>query len=196
MILPITLYGNPILRKEVEEVETGSANQELKQLVEDMFDTMYHANGVGLAAPQVNKSLALFVIDTEAFLDEGDTEKAVKKAFVNPEITETSENRESARTVTGKLLVVPDAHIDAVALQAVRQLAEIRLAVMVGEQHLWTDAPRRQHNLFRSHGVGLVAWQEGNICVFDAVHFRNVLGVTGNVDAQPSDGEDIAVVVS
>ena len=50
MILPITLYGNPILRKEVEEVETGSANQELKQLVEDMFDTMYHANGVGLAA--------------------------------------------------------------------------------------------------------------------------------------------------
>ena len=40
MILPITLYGNPILRKEVEEVETGSANQELKQLVEDMFDTM------------------------------------------------------------------------------------------------------------------------------------------------------------
>ena len=93
MILPITLYGNPILRKEVEEVETGSANQELKQLVEDMFDTMYHANGVGLAAPQVNKSLALFVIDTEAFLDEGDTEKAVKKAFINPEITETSEKR-------------------------------------------------------------------------------------------------------
>jgi len=93
MILPITLYGNPILRKEVEEVETGSTSQELKQLVEDMFDTMYHANGVGLAAPQVNKSLALFVIDTEAFLDEGDTEKAVKKAFINPEITETSEKR-------------------------------------------------------------------------------------------------------
>ena len=92
------------------------------------------------------------------------------------------------------LLVVPDAHIDAVALQAVRQLAEVRLAVMVGEQHLWTDAPRCQHNLLRSHGVGLVAWQEGHINVFDAVHFRYVLSVTGNVDAQPSDGEDIAVV--
>ena len=92
------------------------------------------------------------------------------------------------------LLVVPDAHIDAVALQAVRQLAEVRLAVMVGEQHLGTDAPRHPHTLLRSHGVGLVAWQEGHINVFDAVHFRNVLGVTGNVDAQPADGEDIAVV--
>ena len=92
------------------------------------------------------------------------------------------------------LLVIPDAHIDAVALQAVRQLAEVRLAVMVGEQHLWTDASRRPHNLLRSHGVGLVAGKEGHINVFDAVHFRNVLGVTGNVDAQPADGEDIAVV--
>ena len=95
MILPITLYGNPILRKEVEEAETGSAHPELNQLVADMFDTMYHANGVGLAAPQVNRSLALFVIDTEAFLDEGDTEKAVKLAFVNPEIIGTTEKKSS-----------------------------------------------------------------------------------------------------
>jgi peptide deformylase len=89
MILPITLYGNPVLRKPVEEVGTTPSDSELKQLIENMFDTMYHANGVGLAAPQVNMSLSLFVIDTEAFLDEGDTEKPVKKAFINPEIIDT-----------------------------------------------------------------------------------------------------------
>lgn len=89
MILPITLYGNPVLRKPVEEVGELQENTDLKQLVENLFDTMYNANGVGLAAPQVNMSLSLFVIDTEAFLDEGDTEKPVKKAFVNPEIIET-----------------------------------------------------------------------------------------------------------
>lgn len=87
MILPITLYGNPVLRKTVEEVDFPAPDTDLKSLVSDMFDTMYNANGVGLAAPQVNRPIAVFVIDTEAFLDEDDTEQPVKKAFVNPEIT-------------------------------------------------------------------------------------------------------------
>ncbi|MBO4281654.1 MAG: peptide deformylase [Bacteroidales bacterium] len=89
MILPITLYGNPVLRKTVEEVDFASADTDLKNFVNDLFDTMYQASGVGLAAPQVNRPIAVFVIDTEAFLDEGDTEQPVKKAFINPEITAT-----------------------------------------------------------------------------------------------------------
>ncbi len=89
MILPITVYGNPVLRKTVAAVDTSDAELKLPELVGNMFETMYQANGVGLAAPQVNLSLSLFVIDTEAFLDEGDQEQPVKKAFVNPQILET-----------------------------------------------------------------------------------------------------------
>lgn len=89
MILPITLYGNPVLRKNAEKIDIQNADFDLKAFIDNMFDTMYQANGVGLAAPQVNQALSVFVIDTEAFLDEDDTEKPVKKAFINPEITGT-----------------------------------------------------------------------------------------------------------
>ena len=53
MILPIYLYGHPVLRKKTEEVEKD--NPELKKLIDDMFETMYNSEGVGLAAPQIGK---------------------------------------------------------------------------------------------------------------------------------------------
>lgn len=83
MIYPIVAYGDPVLRKQTEEVKTGT--KELKKLVEDMFDTMYHSHGVGLAAPQIGISKRVFVMDASELLDEGET---FKKAFVNPEIIE------------------------------------------------------------------------------------------------------------
>ena len=63
MILPITLYGNPVLRRETQDVEMSK--EELAELIANMFETMYSANGVGLAAPQVGMSLRLFVIDSD-----------------------------------------------------------------------------------------------------------------------------------
>ena len=53
MILPIYLYGNPILRKKSEDIDKNYPD--LKQLIDNMFETMYHSNGVGLAAPQVGR---------------------------------------------------------------------------------------------------------------------------------------------
>lgn len=89
MILPITVYGNPILKKEAELVDFESKEINVSELVENMFETMYQANGVGLAAPQVNMSLALFVVDTAPFFDgESEGEKPLKKAFFNPEVLE------------------------------------------------------------------------------------------------------------
>ncbi len=85
MILPICLYGNPVLRKKAAEI--SMEKEELKQLIADMFETMYHANGVGLAAPQIGKSLRLFVIDSEAFQELYPDEPIRKQAFVNPVIT-------------------------------------------------------------------------------------------------------------
>lgn len=84
MIYPIVLYGDPVLKKRAEDIVEGSID--VKELVEDMFETMYHASGVGLAAPQIGKSLRLFVIDSTPMED--DENKGVKKAFINPEIIE------------------------------------------------------------------------------------------------------------
>jgi peptide deformylase len=85
MIYPIVAYGDPVLKAQAQDIPQDSA--ELKKLIEDMYDTMYNAHGVGLAAPQIGKSIRLFVIDSAPF--EEDEEKkatAVKKAFINPQI--------------------------------------------------------------------------------------------------------------
>lgn len=84
MIYPIVAYGHPVLKKRGKELEKDEID--LKALIDDMFETMYHANGVGLAAPQIGKSLRLFVIDTDP-IDDGDEPK-VKRAFINPEMLE------------------------------------------------------------------------------------------------------------
>ncbi|MFV0553194.1 MAG: peptide deformylase [Mangrovibacterium sp.] len=86
MILPITAYGDPILRQEAEEINKDYP--ELHKLIEDMFETMHHAEGVGIAAPQVNKSIRLFVVDTTPVTEEDEEELDLKAAFINPEILE------------------------------------------------------------------------------------------------------------
>ncbi len=95
MILPIVAYGDPVLRKEAADIPQDT-DLDLKQLVDNMFETMYKASGVGLAAPQVGLSLRLFVVDGTPIIDgeEEDSEDfdpslvGFKKAFINPEILE------------------------------------------------------------------------------------------------------------
>ena len=84
MIYPIVAYGDPILKKKGEDIEQGS--EEVKTLAADMFETMHKASGVGLAAPQVGKSLRIFVIDASPMEDE--KYKEFKSAFINPQILE------------------------------------------------------------------------------------------------------------
>lgn len=87
MIYPIYVYGMPVLRKVAQPVP--SDYPELPQLAEDMFKTMYHADGVGLAAPQIGLSLRMFVIDLSVMADEKHPEfKDAKRVFINPEILE------------------------------------------------------------------------------------------------------------
>lgn len=81
MIYPIVAYGNPILKKEAEEIHEG---ENIKELILDMFATMDNASGVGLAAPQINKGIRLFVIDSTHMLDEKDEEKGIRRVFINP----------------------------------------------------------------------------------------------------------------
>ena len=65
MIRPIVAYGDPVLKKEAQELESN--HPELAALIADMWETMYEADGVGLAAPQIGLSLRLFVADGSPF---------------------------------------------------------------------------------------------------------------------------------
>lgn len=82
MKLPIYAYGHPILKKVAEPVEEN--NEKLQSFIDDMWETMYHASGVGLAAPQVGSSQRVFIVDTIQIMEEVDKEKGIKKVFINP----------------------------------------------------------------------------------------------------------------
>jgi peptide deformylase len=96
MILPIVAYGHPVLRKVAEDISPDYP--ELDKLIEDMWETMYASNGVGLAAPQINKSIRVFVVDSaQIFANMDEEEKneegypdapGVKQVFINAHIVE------------------------------------------------------------------------------------------------------------
>ena len=85
MILPIYTYGQAVLRKNAEPVDKDYPG--LKALIDDMFETMYSAEGVGLAAPQVALSIRLIVIDADAVSESHPECKGFRRTLINPEIT-------------------------------------------------------------------------------------------------------------
>ncbi|WP_234569755.1 peptide deformylase [Rhodohalobacter sp. 614A] len=89
-VLPIVTYNDPILKKKTKPVSENS--EELQALIDDMFETMYHASGVGLAAPQIGEPLQLFVMDADAITEDIEDEEDVGAiVFINPEIIEKDE---------------------------------------------------------------------------------------------------------
>ncbi|HYQ88199.1 MAG TPA: peptide deformylase [Candidatus Binatia bacterium] len=106
--LPLRYYGDPVLRKRAEPV--ASVGSEVRDLISDLFDTMYRERGIGLAAPQVGISQRIFVVDVE-----GDEGERVKLALVNPRLARSS------GSVVGEegCLSIPGIHAD------VRRYAEV-----------------------------------------------------------------------
>jgi len=95
MILPIVAYGDPVLRKKATDISQDYKN--LDALIENMFETMYQARGVGLAAPQIGLPIRLFIIDCEPFSDDEELSEAeqkslaeLKQTFINAKILEES----------------------------------------------------------------------------------------------------------
>ncbi|WP_194850784.1 peptide deformylase [Nonlabens antarcticus] len=93
MILPIVAYGDPVLRKEAEDITTDYPK--LKEVIDNMWETMYNAAGVGLAAPQVGLPIRMFMVDTEPFSDDPDLSSdeqkelaGFKQAFINAQVVE------------------------------------------------------------------------------------------------------------
>lgn len=88
MVLPIVAYGDPVLKKVAKEIDKHYPD--LEQIIGDMFETMYAANGVGLAAPQIGKSIRVFIVDASPFAEDNEegTEglKDFKKVFINPTV--------------------------------------------------------------------------------------------------------------
>ncbi|GAA4347986.1 peptide deformylase [Hymenobacter saemangeumensis] len=104
MIYPIVAVGDPVLKTRARNIAADLPAEELSKLIADMYETMYYASGVGLAAPQIGKAVRLFVIDTGPMveLDEDDKkeleesgeapEAPIKRAFINPVmVSETGE---------------------------------------------------------------------------------------------------------
>ena len=86
MVLPIVVYGDPVLRKVAQDID---ANYEgLSQFIKDMFETMYKANGLGLAAPQVGKSIRLFVVDATPFAERDEDEDEGEEKFTAEQLEE------------------------------------------------------------------------------------------------------------
>lgn len=92
MILPIYTYGSTVLRKETENITADYPN--LKTLIDNMFETMYNADGVGLAAPQIGLPIRLLVIDLVPLKEQDPELGNFKVAMINPEILEASEETE------------------------------------------------------------------------------------------------------
>lgn len=89
MILPVTVYGDPLLRKIAKPIDKNYEG--LDVLIANMFETMYNADGVGLAAPQVGQSIRLIVIDATSAANDDEPELATfKKVLINPTILEKS----------------------------------------------------------------------------------------------------------
>jgi peptide deformylase len=86
MIYPIVVYGDPVLKRMADEVEEGKVD--LKKLIDDMFETMYNASGIGLAAPQIGKSIRMFIVDGSPLDEKHENMTDFKKVFINPEIIE------------------------------------------------------------------------------------------------------------
>ena len=101
MIYPIVAFGDPVLKTLAKPLPADFPAAELDLITANMFETMYHAHGVGLAAPQIGKSIRLFVIDSTPMLDEDEdgnpiieepTAAPVKQVFINPQmVSETGE---------------------------------------------------------------------------------------------------------
>ena len=128
MILPIYTYGQPVLRKETEEITPDYPG--LKELIADMFETMFRSDGVGLAAPQIGKGIRLAVIGLDVLKDDYPEYEGFNKAFINPHIIEVDNTK--TESMEEGCLSLPGIH------EAVRRPTRIHVQ--------WLDEDFNEHD--------------------------------------------------
>ncbi|NPA66979.1 MAG: peptide deformylase [Chlorobi bacterium] len=107
MILPVHIIGSSVLRKTAKDID--KTYPDLTEFIKNMYETMYASDGVGLAAPQVGKSIRVFVIDAEPMAEDNPELKDFKRTFINAHITRKS--KDTIKTTEG-CLSIPDIHED------------------------------------------------------------------------------------
>jgi len=115
MKLPVYAYGCPHLRRISDDI--GPDYKDLKELIDNMFETMTSSEGVGLAAPQVGLSIRLFVVDANIYADEEPSLEGFRKVFINPEIYKREGDEE---LMTEGCLSIPAIHEEVLRLTTVR----------------------------------------------------------------------------
>ena len=128
MTLPIYTYGQPVLRKVAEDIPLDYPN--LKELIADMFETMYKSDGVGLAAPQIGKPIRLVVVTLDVLKDEYPEYADFNRAYINPHIVEYDDS-ETVSMEEG-CLSLPGIH------EPVRRPTRIRMQ--------WVDEELKTHD--------------------------------------------------
>ena len=93
MILPIYLYGQPVLKKVAEDITAGYPT--LQELIANMFDTMHHAQGIGLAAPQIGLAIRVVVVDLDVLAEDEPQFKDFRRVYINAHILETSDDTDT-----------------------------------------------------------------------------------------------------
>lgn len=106
MILPIYIYGQPVLRNVAEDIPENYPG--LKELLQDMFETLTESDGVGLAAPQIGKAIRVVVIDLDVISEDAPEYKDFKKAYINPHIVEYDDTK--VETMEEGCLSLPAIH--------------------------------------------------------------------------------------
>jgi peptide deformylase len=115
MILPVFAFGQPVLKKKA--INITSEFEDLQTLIENMWETMYAANGVGIAAPQIGLAIRLFVIDTIQIMDDEKKSEGIKKVFINAQVIEETGDLWSYEE---GCLSIPDIRADVERPQKVR----------------------------------------------------------------------------
>lgn len=114
MKLPVYLYGHPVLREMGADITPDYPK--LRELIENMWETMYHSEGIGLAAPQIGLAIRLFVIDADPMADSFPECKGFKRVFINAHIVESSPEK---LTETEGCLSIPGIHEDVVRPESI-----------------------------------------------------------------------------
>ena len=106
MVLPIYIYGHPVLRKVAEDIPADYPD--LQQLIADMWDTLAESEGIGLAAPQIGKSIRVVVIDLDVLSDDMPEYKGFRHVYINPHIIEYDDTK--TETLEEGCLSLPAIH--------------------------------------------------------------------------------------
>ena len=105
MILPIYIYGQPVLRKVSEDITPDYPG--LKELIDDMYETLAASEGIGLAAPQIGKNIRVVIIDLDVISEDLPEYKGFRKTYINPHIIEIDEESEKKNLVLSEFQAIP-----------------------------------------------------------------------------------------